>query len=514
MKIPLPTFKPLTITEDSPPWVKALEQCRQEQEFLDASDAETAEDLHNDLIAENYGYIKFGIKLGKIIKNQLYRGCKNFQEYFLKFFRQSDGYGRRQIRAAHVSWLLLENGFSILPACISQAAQLAKILGIDRRKPRPDDVKLLVEKWGQILAASKVADAPITTNFIVKTLEPLSYQPRNIKMNDPTYDAARELARVHQEKVGVPVNTDDYVSLLLQETFLKYKQENEKQELPVTEEKSSQSSVEVSVKNHQFKFELEEDDWILLGEISQENGVAPESILASLIRRCHRETIKPEAPPPRDNNSQFVASDEMVVAEKRVATQGEATPPPTDNNSQSVASDEMAVAEKRVTALGIEWKLVKHDVCQNIHYLDEAIQIFKQATPYNPVGYFKAVLRNRYQPQPHKKSQSYVDKNIQAREKRGDEWWDELGILLPERDKYLQRRGNIIEFMNGTANSLSQLSQSYHPQEFIKIITNDTGTEQTVQDDYSEWGDRSCSEISKDGGIVDLPIPPPSYESP
>ncbi|NEQ38459.1 MAG: hypothetical protein F6K40_20185 [Okeania sp. SIO3I5] len=156
------------------------------------------------------------------------------------------------------------------------------------------------------------------------------------------------------------------------------------------------------------------------------------------IRKAHRETIKPETPPP----------------------------PQTDNNSQSVASDEMAVAEK-------------------------------------------TVLTQRARRVQKKKSQSDIDENIQVREKRGNEWWDELGILLPERDQYLQRRGNIIEFMNGTADSLSQLSQSCHPHEFIKIITNDTGTEKTVPNDYSEWGDRSCSEVSKDGGIVDLPIPPP-----
>ncbi|NET12282.1 MAG: hypothetical protein F6K08_05170 [Okeania sp. SIO1H6] len=132
--------------------------------------------------------------------------------------------------------------------------------------------------------------------------------------------------------------------------------------------------------------------------------------------------------------------------------------------------DDVGVAMEKVEALGIEWKLVQHDVKMNLHHLDKAIQAFKEANPFNPVGYFKAALRNRYEPaSPQQKTQSQIDMNIQVREKLSNDWWEELGKLWSQRDQYLSRRGNIIEFLkDGTADMLQRLSQM-QPQEFVNI---------------------------------------------
>ncbi len=99
-------------------------------------------------------------------------------------------------------------------------------------------------------------------------------------------------------------------------------------------------------------------------------------------------------------------------------------------------------------------------------------------TPFNPVGYFKAALRNRYEPnKPQPKTQSEINMNIQVREKLGNDWWEELGKLwsdiaaarLRQRDKYLSRRGNIIEFLkDGTADMLHRVSRM-QPQEFLSL---------------------------------------------
>ncbi len=67
--------------------------------------------------------------------------------------------------------------------------------------------------------------------------------------------------------------------------------------------------------------------------------------------------------------------------------------------------------------------------------------------------------------------------NIQVREKLGNDWWEELGKLwsdiaaarLRQRDKYLSRRGNIIEFLkDGTADMLHRVSRM-QPQEFLSL---------------------------------------------
>ncbi len=50
-------------------------------------------------------------------------------------------------------------------------------------------------------------------------------------------------------------------------------------------------------------------------------------------------------------------------------------------NSQSQVDylDDVGVAREKVEALGIEWRLVIHDVKMNLHHLDKAIQAFKEA---------------------------------------------------------------------------------------------------------------------------------------
>ncbi len=144
----------------------------------------------------------------------------------------------------------------------------------------------------------------------------------------------------------------------------------------------------------------------------------------------------------------------------------------TSLNSQSQVDypDDVALAREKVEALGIEWRLVIHDVEMNLHHIDKAIQAFKEANPFNPVGYFKAALRNRYEPnKPQQKTQSQIDMNIQVREKLGNEWWEELGKLWSDRDQYLSRRGNIIEFLkDGTADLLHRVSRM-QPQEFLSL---------------------------------------------
>ncbi|MGK7918758.1 MAG: hypothetical protein AB4080_01950 [Trichodesmium sp.] len=447
-KIPPPSFHPLPLGPDSPPWVIALEHCRQALEFLDGSETETAEELHHDLIEENYSYIKFGLRLRKTLADKIYQGCKTFEEYCLKFIRKSGRHCRRIMLAAYVSWSLIKHGFEILPGCISQAAQLAEISGVTQRA-KPAEIETMAEKWGRVVAAAKISNTPITTNFIVRTLEPNSYQGCKIKLNEATYDAAKELARVYQEKAGVDVNANEYVQILIQDTYLRQKESQEPESsIPVTDNTKDKPSVETSIKNSQYKFEISDEVWLLLGEISQEKGVAPESILESAIRRLHSSFYnkKPQAP----------SSDSESVD--------------TEKQALNTDSDEIAIAKQKIEALGIDWKSVKHEVTQNIHYLDTAIEVLKQYSPRNPVAYLKAVLKNRGNPKSQSKHQSQINKNIEAMEKRCDEWWERLGILWGERDLYLVRRGNIIEFIKeGTADALNRISSINH-QEFINLV--------------------------------------------
>ncbi|MDY7004008.1 MAG: hypothetical protein SWX82_08610 [Cyanobacteriota bacterium] len=218
-KIPLPIFEEIAIEEDTPEWIKSIEECRKKYEL---SYSCSSEELHQSLLDNSYNYIKFGIKIKAAIQNKLYikKGFKTFEEYCLKVFRMSEPYCRKIMRAARMAILLIKCGFDELPRCISHAYKFAELVSDRPGKRTNEEIKIAAQKWQDVLDAAEISKTPITTNFILKVLEPNSYTPFKAKFSEKIYNALKELTNFWSWKNGREIDINQYISITVENSYL------------------------------------------------------------------------------------------------------------------------------------------------------------------------------------------------------------------------------------------------------------------------------------------------------
>lgn len=227
-KIPLPIFEEIIVDKDTPEWIKSIEKCRNKYELSSCG----TEELHQSLLDSSYNYIKFGIKIKAAIQNKLYikKGFKTFEEYCLKVFRMSEPYCRKIMRAARMAIILIRCGFKELPRCISHAYKFAELVSDRQGKRTNEEIKIAAQKWQDVLDAAEISKTPITTNFILKVLEPNSYTPFKAKFSEAIYDALRELTNFWSWKNNSEVDINQYLSITIEQSYLQLINSQEYQE--------------------------------------------------------------------------------------------------------------------------------------------------------------------------------------------------------------------------------------------------------------------------------------------
>jgi len=224
----LPVIEKINITEESPLWIKSIEKCRQQY----ASASYEPDRLYDSLVQRSYNYINFGIELKEAIVKKLFKskGFESFDAFCLKTFRLSGPYCKKIIKAASIAIALINRGFKEVPRCISQAYKLGELVPDKLGKSYDEMMKVVCDNWRQILYAADISKTPITTNFIVKVVDPNSHTPFTYKYSENICNILNDLADFWSWKVESKVDRNQFLSIAIERFYYQIVESSEYQE--------------------------------------------------------------------------------------------------------------------------------------------------------------------------------------------------------------------------------------------------------------------------------------------